>query len=339
MSACAAEATELAPLTIVISSYRRRQELERLLRALAGQLAGHPELQSGLDVVVVLDGSTDGSREMVEGLRFPLPVRVLWQRNMGLAAARNAGLAAASGELIWFLDDDLIPGANAVARHRRVEQRGDRRILVGPCHLAPSARVHPAVREFWKQRDAELTASGTVRFDQFSAANTSGPVELFRRVGGFDAGFVGYGGEDYELAVRLLARGITPSYDPEAVVWHHPPHGVVAMCTRMRSEARNHIRLVRAHPETFEVVFPVRPLSGPERLIRRLGLQRRPRVLDGVATTLLPLVVIEARATRFRSSRALGLACAAAYLAGIGQGDPDGRVMARVLRLDERASP
>jgi hypothetical protein len=337
MSAASGEGTEPATLTIVISSYQRRPELERLLRALAGQLAGHRELQSGLDVVVVLDGSNDGSREMVERLSFPVTMRVLWQHNGGLASARNAGLAAATGELVWFLDDDLLPGPGAVARHRRVEQRDDRRILVGPCRLTPGARVHPAVRQCWEHRESELTAAGTVRFDQFSAANTSGPVDVFGRVGGFDAGFVGYGGEDYELAVRLLAGGITPSYEPDAAVWHDPPHGVVEMCTRMRSEARNQIRLVGEHPETFDVVFPVRSMSWSERLIRRVGLQRRPRLLDGIATALLPLAIAETRATRFRSSWALGLACAAAYIAGVGQHDPDGRVMTRVLHLDERA--
>ena len=321
-------------MTIAISSYQRRRELERLLRVLAGELAGRPELAERLDVVVVLDGSTDGSQQMVERLPFPVPLRVCWQPNAGLAAARNAGLDAATGELIWFLDDDVLPATGTVARHRRAAVPGDERVIVGPCLMIDDDGVHPAVRQFWDERHGLLTTSGAVeRFDQFSAANTSGPVATFRAVGGFDAAFVGYGAEDYELAVRLLTTGTQIAYDADAVVWHAPPHGVVAMCTRSRSEARNQIRLATLHPEVFEAVFSG-PLTPSLRLIRRWRLHRVPRLLGALGSALIPLVVVEARATRQRQSRFLALASTAMYVGALARDDTDGRVTARVLQLD-----
>jgi glycosyltransferase involved in cell wall biosynthesis len=320
-------------MTIAISSYQRRRELERLLRTLAGELEGRPELAVGVDVVVVLDGSTDGSREMVERLPFPVPLRATWQPNAGLAAARNAGLANASGELVWFLDDDLLLPTGTLARHRRADVPDDRRVLVGPCRLIDDHRIHPEVRWFWDARHSALTDAGVVtRFDHFSAANTSGPVATFDAVGGFDPGFVGYGADDYELAVRLLDAGVTIAYDPAAVAWHAPPHGVIEMCTRAGSEARNQIRLATLHPSVFDDVF-AQPFTPPMRWIRRAGLHRHPRLLGAIAALLTPLASVEARVTRQRATWVLGSASAARYVAEVAKYDPDGRVMARVLHL------
>jgi hypothetical protein len=325
-------AEPIATLTVAIASYRRRRPLEQLLRCLAAQLAGSVELRRGLDVVVVLDGSTDGSQAAVEALDLRVPVRVVWQPNQGLAAARNAGLAAAEGELIWFLDDDLVPAAGLVAAHRRMTDPTDRSVLVGPCLPAPWHRVHPLVRQFWAERHAELSEAGLVtRFDRFSAANTSGPVDAFRSVGGFDAAFVGYGAEDYELAVRLLAAGTVPRYVADAVAWHAPPHGAVAMCTRQRDEGVNQIRLVQRHPETFDEVFPLAAPTAALRAIRRLDLHRRPRLLDAVATALLPVVAVEERLSHQRRWRVLGVASTAAYVGSVARHDPDGRFTSRVL--------
>lgn len=324
-----------ATLTVAIASYQRRRPLEQLLRCLAGQLAASPVLREGLDVVVVLDGSTDGSKEAVAALDLRVPLEVLWQPNQGLAAARNAGLAAARGELIWFLDDDLVPAAGLVAAHRRLEDPGDRSVIVGPCLPAAGHRVHPVVRRFWEERHAELGAAGEVaRFDRFSAANTSGPVEAFRAVGGFDPSFVGYGAEDYELAVRLLAAGVVPRYRPDALAWHVPPHGVVAMCRRQRDEGVNQIRLVRRHPATFEDVFPVAAPTPALDLIRRTRAHRHPRLLAAAATALLPAVAAEARLSRQRRWGVLALASTAAYVASVVRHDPDGRFTARVLGGD-----
>ena len=322
-------------MTIAISSFQRRRELERLLRSLAGELEGRPELAVGLDVVVVLDGSTDGSLEMIEHLPYPVPLRAHWQPNAGLAAARNAGLANASGELVWLLDDDLLVATGTLARHRRVDAPDDRRLVVGPCHLLDGERVHPEVRRFWGDRYAALARDGVVaRFDQFSAANTSGPVSVFSAHGGFDAGFVGYGAEDYELAVRLLDAGVPIAYDPRAVMWHAPAHGVVAMCTRAPSEARNQIRLATLHPRVFDDVFP-QSLTPPMRWIRDAGLHRHPRVLRAIGRVLTPLAVVEAMVTQQRSSWVLGSASVALYLAEVAVHDPSGRVMTKVLGLDD----
>src|SRR3954471_11642005 len=103
-------------LTIVIPTYERRAPLERLLAGLAPQLAG---LRGRVDVLVVVDGSHDGSAELVAELDYPVALAAVTQPNAGLAAARNRGLADAAGDVVWFLDDDMVPGDRLAHRRRR----------------------------------------------------------------------------------------------------------------------------------------------------------------------------------------------------------------------------
>ena len=236
----------LRTLTLVVPTYQRREPLLGLLESLRDQLAGEP----GTDVLVVVDGSTDGTAEAVEALEYPVPLSALRQANAGLAAARNAGLAHAQGELVWFLDDDMLAGAGLVAAHRARHAEGLRRMVIGPCLLPPEARSVDAVREWADTKHAALAGADRLAdAAYFSAANTSAPADLWREIGGFDPAFVGWGGEDYEIAVRLLAAGVEVAFAAEAVAWHHQDRGIRGFCATKRDEGRNTVRIVRKHPD------------------------------------------------------------------------------------------
>ncbi|MEQ1703327.1 MAG: glycosyltransferase family A protein, partial [Ilumatobacteraceae bacterium] len=120
-----------ASLTIAVASFQRRDHLATLLGSLASALA--EPTGSEVDVLVVLDGSTDGSDALVDAMvaGFPVPLCHVWQTNRGLAAARNVGIAAATGELVWLLDDDMVVERSAVLRHLG-HSRDAARILMGP---------------------------------------------------------------------------------------------------------------------------------------------------------------------------------------------------------------
>src|SRR5437016_2883106 len=126
-------------MTIVVPSYQRRSELVRLLHAIGDQIGSDPELADRLDVVVVLDGSTDGSCEALTNLDLPVPLLVHWQPNQGLASARNAGLRRASGEVVLFVDDDMEPAHGWLCRHRAAHRCAAESVVVGPCHIPDSA--------------------------------------------------------------------------------------------------------------------------------------------------------------------------------------------------------
>jgi GT2 family glycosyltransferase len=329
---------DMRSMTIAVASHERRAALERLLARLCEQLRASPELRIGLEVVVVLDGSSDGSLEMVQALGFPVPLRASWQPNRGLAAARNAGLQAADTELIWFLDDDLVPTDGLVHRHRASHEHAPSHILVGPCLIPPGSSTPAFAQDWWEKQYDELARTKVInRFDRFSAANTSGPVATFRRLGGFDERFIGYGHEDYELAVRLLAAGVPIRFDDQAVAWHLQERSVRQLCWHTFSGGRNAVRLARKHPATAGVLFPEDTPSTSLRLLRALRL-RSPRTLLATFRLAVILAELEAGLLSGRTRHACNLAVAAGYVAGIADADPDGRFLALLLgqgRMEE----
>ena len=103
-------------ISVIIPTYNRRHVLERTL---PGVLAQDFPPQD-YEVIVVMDGSTDGTAEMLRDLKPKCSLRVLESQHRGAGAARNVGIRAAVGELVLFLDDDLIttPGLlGSIAQH------------------------------------------------------------------------------------------------------------------------------------------------------------------------------------------------------------------------------
>ena len=100
--------------SVVIPTYQRRDVVVSSVRALAGQEGAPP-----FEVVVVVDGSDDGSAEVLRALETPFPLSVVGQPNAGRPAACNRGASAAVGELLLFLDDDMEAHPCLLAEHER----------------------------------------------------------------------------------------------------------------------------------------------------------------------------------------------------------------------------
>jgi len=322
--------TSLEPMTIVIASYQRRDALLRLLRTIDAQAAA--DGASDLDVVVVLDGSTDGSKEAIDAARWTLPTRVIAQPNRGPAAARNAGLHAVTGTLVWFLDDDLVPADGLLARHRAAHRSGAPEIVVGRAQIPEELEIGPGLRAWWDRFHADLATSPSIdRYDLFTVANTSGPVHLFRDAGGFDERFRLYGMEDYELAYRLLARGTHIRYDADAVALHPDVPSLSTRIRRQRGMGANAATLVALHPELRDELFPITEhVSPPRRLIAKLRL-RGPRTLGALEHVAYATWWAARHVSRTTARRAERVAGAAAHAAGVASVDSSGVLLARVL--------
>jgi len=302
-----------ASLTIAVASFQRRDHLATLLGSLASALA--EPTGSEVDVLVVLDGSTDGSDvlvdEMVAG--FPVPLRHVWQPNRGLAAARNVGIAAATGDLVWLLDDDMVVERSAVVRHLG-HSRDAARILMGPYDV--HSDNPDIIRAFWwyEERHRRLAADSIVRDPHDAAfANTSAPTTLLR-AHPFDERFRGYGLEDYELAVRLLAAGEVIMFDPQAAIAHHLSPSRSESLRKMREEGVNRMLFLAIHPSYEHVILRANP-GRAERILRRVA---RLPVSTGLWWLAQSLEAVGSwRLTRKYRQRLLGYAELVAVYSGV----------------------
>jgi|CXWL01.1.fsa_nt_gi glycosyltransferase involved in cell wall biosynthesis len=112
----------VSSLSVVIPAYNAGANLKAAVDSLLA------ERLTGLEIVVVDDGSTDGSIAAIERL----PVRLVRRKNAGEAAARNAGVRAASARFVTFLDaDDLISPGGLAARLEYLEKNLDEKAVGG----------------------------------------------------------------------------------------------------------------------------------------------------------------------------------------------------------------
>ena len=98
--------------SIVMPTYQRRDVVSDAVRALARLRYDGP-----LEALVVVDGSTDGTAAALAEIAVPFPFRVVTQANGGAASARNIGARAATGEVLLFLDDDMMVDPDIVEQH------------------------------------------------------------------------------------------------------------------------------------------------------------------------------------------------------------------------------
>ena len=220
--------------SVVIPTYNRAASLRRTLEG----LALHEPVEGGFEVVVVSDGSTDDTDRVLDQTAYRFELVALNQENAGPAAARNRGVAAASGRVVVFIDDDTVPDRhllNAHLRHHGGEE--DAVVVMGPMLTPPDHVMTPWVA--WEQAklEAHYAALGSGRLvataRQFYTGNASVNRRRLLDSGGFDVSF--RRAEDVELAYRLADRGASFVFDPEAIVLHYAERTLPAWLDVARS--------------------------------------------------------------------------------------------------------
>jgi len=241
-----------ATYSLIIPTHNRRETLLRVLRAV--ERLGSPELL--LEVIVVDDGSADGTAQAATTLQTGHPLQVLRQPQRGPAAARNAGAASARGQYALFLDDDIEPSPDLLQQHHA--RRGSVRtsdVVVGRVAWPPEVVQTPFLRfvtEHYCFGFEHLDEASELTFRHFVTANLSLPRALLLEHGGFDERFP-YCFEDTDLGLRLANAGVRLLYAPEAVGRHLRPTGVDAFCRRQELIGPSALVFARKHPDHPEV--------------------------------------------------------------------------------------
>jgi len=245
------ESSTQPSISVVIPSYNRRESLTEVIAALGQQI--YPVER--FEVIVVLDGSADGSREALDRVELAdqIKLTVLWQPNQGAGRARNRGAAAAHGELLVFLDDDVVPRPDLLAAHARAHGERPGEVVLGRLLFAARGPRNVVVdweAEWYERHFAELAQLDyTFACWDFFAGNMSLARRDFLEMGGFDEAFTNYGCEDWELGLRLLAAGLRFRFRGDAVGEHRYGLDFAGWLHHAYWDGRSEVRFIRKHPD------------------------------------------------------------------------------------------
>lgn len=272
-------------ITVILPVRNRAQLIEACLIRIGEVATSVLEKGIALDVIVANDASTDATGEVVERIAqgSPMSIRqVHLATRQGPARARNAALEHATGDLVLFVDSDVLITPGFFEAHLKAHKEAPGRVFgVGTLISVPSLEVAQEAPEptVWDRSGATL-----------DTANASARLEDLKAIGFFDPGFEGMGWQDLDLGKRLLKAGVDRVQVKEAVAYHiQPPiETYEQLKARLQKESErgtSALRYMEKHPGLST------RLSGQDTVVhsalnwvfRMGGLVNENNVLDWVA--------------------------------------------------------
>jgi glycosyltransferase involved in cell wall biosynthesis len=292
--------------SIIIPTCQRRDSVCAAVRAVALQC-----YEGAIELIVVIDGSTDGTAAAVAKLDCPFPCTIVEQPNRGAAAARNRGAAEATGEILLFLDDDMIAETDLVAQHARMYAQGADAVTghMPRSDGSPNAFLGP---EIATAAGADSDAPETA-FDILTG-QISVRRSVFMKLGGFDESFTAdgqYGNEDIEFGARLVENYVV-RHNRKAISRHFGAVGPRQSMRRAKLLGNADVHFASKHPTLGRELFERRGLSRQTTRYLYRPIGRLPFVPAFLASIAVHATELGSR-TRFRSSPGLARLYSAAY--------------------------
>lgn len=251
--------------SIIIPIYNGKNLLTGCLLSLNHQLT---EPDDHFEVIVIDDGSTDNTKDMLAALRVNYRLKYVYKERTALSsrsAARNVGIANASNEVLIFMDGDHIAPPTFVAEHLRAHKLRSDAVVIGfrkylgegkadtaSLQREYSEAFFPPVesgdeREEIVEYYSENLNNSITPWFLFWTCNVSVRKEHAERAGGFDEDFIVWSLEDQELGYRLYKEGLTFVFNKNITVFHqyHPKE----KGSKKKNWAINYELLKNKHPD------------------------------------------------------------------------------------------
>ncbi len=289
-------------ISVVIPTYNRGPKLGATLDAV---LACHTTGLDEVEVIVVDDGSPSPAEPVVSTCRVqsPFTLRCIRQENAGPAKARNTGFRASRGDIVLFMDDDILPSATLLREHVAAHQERPGSVIFGRCPLVENEPLSPFQLHIQpRNQHALITASDSTFISSHIVA--SGQISVERTTFDTEEGvyldsLATPAAEEFELSLRLRQLGVPILIAPWIVAGHDHPVVIDSMCRQQYKHGIGCAEAAVKCPGTLELpdLQRIITVNGPisrvdtlgqvtKKLIKRLATPRL------VRTTLLKVVQI-----------------------------------------------
>jgi glycosyltransferase involved in cell wall biosynthesis len=277
----------LPSVSVVVPTFRRAATLRDVLTPLLDD----PRTS---ELIVVVDGCTDGSLELLTAwAEYEPRLVVVWQRNLGANAARQAGVHRASSDIVLFIDDDVVAEPGLVSGHASIHARVPHAVVVGympvqlPTRRAPGQFGVFLYADSYERMCSAYEADANAVLGNMWFGNVSLPREAVTGIGLVAPGAPVYH-EDKEFGFRCALAGLRPVFDRGLLAWHRFQSSPAAFVRDVVQQAEG--RCVLTH-EYGEVAARADAVWKPPRMLRHLLPPAATQPLSGATVTALLAVV------------------------------------------------
>jgi len=228
-------------ISVIIPTYNKGPLLVRTLQALSQQTVPPDDVE----VLVIDDGSTDGTEAVVAGSSSDDRLRYVRQDNLGAGSARNHGAQLAQGDILVFLDADIVLDSDALAVHQDAHSQFDRSLMIS--RILPMTPNPHGLEDLLFQETMDF--GGTDKVMTWRHAITqclSIRREHFVEVGGFDTNLRRC--QDIEFGYRAVQQGLLVRYLSQCHARHNHSMSLDERCRVERNNHRGYAALFRKHP-------------------------------------------------------------------------------------------
>ena len=235
-------------LSIVIPTFNRASTLACTIDHIESQTVPCEDYE----VIVVDNASTDDTRAVLEAKsQKHFNLKFQFQPKPGAAATRNAGLRPALGNIVLFIDNDIVAEPDLVEKHLDYHAQSPRAAVIGTVITPWNDSVDPFLR-YLRHRgiyNPYTIASGPIDFSYYHTGNVSTPRSLLLEAGGFNEDFFLYGMEDIELGYRLEKLGVRMIHGERARATHDYFPAYEDFIDRCEQAGYSLGKLIELHPD------------------------------------------------------------------------------------------
>lgn len=234
-------------VSVIIPSFNGRDKIGNVLKSLERQI------YSNFEVIVVIDGSTDGTYNYLENREWNLnSLNFFQQKNMGRSGAKNAGAKLAKSDYLIFFDDDIIfSDEYLVGKYVSLLEKEEYSVVVGglePIFSGESSEFE-LYCQYLNNKWCKAISRGILKSPYITANNFGINRFFFQEMGGFDDRL--QDAEDFDLAVKIFEAGFPIFFDSHLMV-HHQLNGSFS----------NLIKRQREYKKANEHLLIINPVAG-----------------------------------------------------------------------------